>query len=129
MSRSLKVRQSENAKKQRAVQTPVGRIRKLIMRARMRAKRAGLEHDVKLDDLHVPTHCPVLGIPLHAATGGPLANRFSLDRIDSRKGYVKGNVQIISFRANTIKGNATAAELRAVADYVEMIERLEAITS
>jgi hypothetical protein len=120
MSRSLKVRQSENAKKQRAVQTPVGRIRKLIMRARMRAKRAGLEHDVKLDDLHVPTHCPVLGTPLHAATGGPLANRFSLDRIRNDLGYVKGNVQVISTRANRWKNDMTLEDAKLIVAYMEL---------
>jgi hypothetical protein len=90
------------------------------MRARMRAKRAGLEHDVKLDDLHVPTHCPVLGTPLHAATGGPLANRFSLDRIRNDLGYVKGNVQVISTRANRWKNDMTLEDAKLIVAYMEL---------
>ena len=38
----------------------------------------------------------------------------SIDRKDSSKGYVKGNVAIISRRANLLKNNATIAELKAV---------------
>ena len=42
----------------------------------------------------------------------------SLDRINPKLGYVKGNVQVISWRANNIKRDATAEELRLVADFV-----------
>lgn len=38
----------------------------------------------------------------------------SLDRIDSSKGYVKGNVRVISARANMLKNNATVEELTLV---------------
>lgn len=34
-------------------------------------------------------------------------------------GYVKGNIIVISNRANRIKNNATIPELRAVADFFE----------
>lgn len=44
-------------------------------------------------------------------------NAASLDRIDNSKGYVRGNVMVISLRANAIKNNATAEELTAVAAY------------
>lgn len=38
-------------------------------------------------------------------------NSASIDRIDNDKRYVKGNVWIISTKANRIKSNATLAEL------------------
>ena len=39
-------------------------------------------------------------------------NSPSIDRIDSTKGYVKGNVKIISLRANMMKNVANLQELQ-----------------
>jgi hypothetical protein len=52
--------------------------------------------------------CFYTGVELSEDVGG---NKFTLDRIDSAKGYVKGNVWIVSHRANRIKGDATSGEL------------------
>jgi hypothetical protein len=63
------------------------------------------------------THCPLLGLELTYENCGQKAtpnNYATLDRIDSSKGYVKGNVQILSFRANTIKGDASLKELKLI---------------
>jgi hypothetical protein len=59
------------------------------------------------------TYCPLLGIELSYKkfTGNTPDNYATLDRIDSSKGYEPGNIQIISFRANTLKGDATIEEL------------------
>jgi hypothetical protein len=59
------------------------------------------------------THCPLLGIELtYSKYCGTTPNNYAtLDRIDPQKGYVMGNVQIISFRANTLKGDASIEEL------------------
>ena len=42
----------------------------------------------------------------------------SLDRIDNTKGYIKGNVKVISWRANAIKKDATLEELKALVNYL-----------
>lgn len=52
-----------------------------------------------------------LGTPLGSFYKKATSNSYSIDRIDSSKGYVKGNVWVISKRANTLKGDATLEEL------------------
>lgn len=87
--------------------------------ARRRAKKAGLPFDLDLDDLHIPEVCPVLGIPLRHGRTAMGDNSPTLDRVDPRAGYTKDNVVIVSARANFIKRNASASELRAIADYMD----------
>lgn len=94
----------------------------LVMRARARGRKAGLGATIKAADIEWPTHCPVLGIPLDYETprgkrSARNPNLPSLDRWDNSKGYIPGNVFVISLRANALKGNATADELEAVARY------------
>ena len=62
------------------------------------------------------THCPLLGMELTYANCKQHTpdNYATLDRIDPTKGYTLGNVQILSFRANTIKGDATLEELKQI---------------
>lgn len=43
----------------------------------------------------------------------------SLDRKDNSKGYVPGNVFIISHRVNTLKGSISLEELRALLKYMK----------
>lgn len=64
--------------------------------------------------------CPILKTPL--AAGNLLENRnqsASLDRITPALGYIRGNVQIVSFRANRLKGDGTLEEFRILVDYLE----------
>ena len=64
------------------------------------------------------THCPLLGIELtyrNFGTGkNTPPNYATLDKINPKKGYTQGNVQILSFKANTIKGDATLEELEQI---------------
>ena len=98
--------------------------KKLLYAARKRAKQNGLECTITVDDIVIPDICPALGIKLEARIGAGRQNREdignspSLDRIDNSKGYIPGNVAVISLRANMIKTDATAAELKAVAAYI-----------
>lgn len=90
--------------------------------AKSRAKQRGEDFSIELEDIIVPDKCPILGIPLEYHRGVKQDNSYSLDRIDSSKGYVKGNIWAISLRANRIKNDSTPQELRLIADKVE--ERL-----
>jgi len=89
--------------------------------ARQRAKRNGLEFKIQLEHISIPDVCPVLGIRLKQSLGkrGPSDCSPSLDRLIPSKGYVPGNVAVISHLANRLKTNASAAQLRLVADYID----------
>ena len=61
--------------------------------------------------------CPYSGLKMTLKHGH--MNSASLDRIDSTKGYIKGNVQVISMKANTMKSNASIEELVTFAKKME----------
>jgi hypothetical protein len=92
----------------------------LLTRARGRARQLGLEFDLAVDDLRpLPSVCPALGIPLTPPGGGGAS--LSIDRIDNTRGYVRGNVVIVSLRANRLKNNATVDELVKIARFYEAL--------
>jgi hypothetical protein len=66
-----------------------------------------------------PKVCPVFGVELDwkVKVNGGQNNSPSLDRIDSTKGYVKGNVMIMSKLANSMKQNATTEQLNQFSRY------------
>ena len=90
-------------------------------RKRQNCKQGKWEFSIEFEDLIWPTYCPILGIKLEysSAFDQKVEGSLSFDRIDSSKGYIKGNVQIISWRANRIKNNGTAEEHRKIADYID----------
>lgn len=95
--------------------------RKLLTWARYRAKKKGIEFDLTVDDLVIPAFCPVLGIPLERGVGAPGDNSPTIDRLDSRRGYVKGNVLVVSNLANRIKNSANLDNLLRVTAFVQQI--------
>ena len=92
-----------------------------LSNTKARAKKKGLPFDLTLEDLFFPKTCPVLGIPLVERSGSFSDNSPSLDRTVPTQGYVKGNVAIMSYRANRIKCHATLAELKAIVAYMERL--------
>ena len=95
--------------------------RNLHRAAKARSKKRGYEFELGYDDIVIPEFCPILGIPLQSGiksgSGGNM-NSPSLDRIDNTKGYIKGNVQVISHKANSMKFTATPEELIRFAKWV-----------
>lgn len=70
-----------------------------------------------LYDLSYPITCPVLGIPLQFNSGKPKDDSYSLDRIDSSKGYDIDNVIVVSYRANILKRDASLLEMKKMVDF------------
>ena len=95
----------------------------LLNACRCRARAKGVPFNLTKEDIVIPSVCPVLGIPLEHGTKGFHENSPSIDRILPDKGYVRGNIIVISFRANRMKQNATTKELRQLADFFERLER------
>lgn len=102
--------------------------KRIFTRVKSRAKRRGILFDLSIEDIIIPSHCPVLGIPIKAVTPvGEDGRRYkddspSVDRIDPVKGYVKGNIRVISQRANLLKSNAELWELEAVLNDLRQLQ-------
>jgi hypothetical protein len=97
------------------------RMKCLIASAKSRAKEKNLPFNITLLDLVIPEFCPIMGTRLQWGEGVRSDSSPSLDRIIPALGYVKGNVQVISWKANRIKMDSTPEELKLVADYMQRI--------
>jgi hypothetical protein len=91
---------------------------RLLNAARARARKYGYDFDLTVDDIIMPKYCPLLGIEMFVTESrkGKKHSSFSLDRIDSSKGYVKGNVWVISMMANSMKSDSNYEDFKKMAD-------------
>lgn len=90
----------------------------MLRSAKARAKKRGLAFDLTREDIAIPSLCPVLGIELvQGVWSGFIDSSPTLDRIDSAGGYTRGNVVVISWRANRIKCDATVSEMKKLYDF------------
>jgi hypothetical protein len=94
--------------------------KRLIWASKKRAKEKGLEFSITEEDIIIPEICPYLQTPFtyNARRGTDRRTVMTLDRIDTTKGYIKGNVEVISHLANTMKSNATEEELILFAKHI-----------
>jgi hypothetical protein len=92
--------------------------RYLLAEVRSRSRKLGLECNLEISDISIPKVCPILGIPLTKNDGHQRDNSASIDRINLSKGYVRGNIAIVSMRANRLKNNATLSEMLLITDYM-----------
>ena len=82
-----------------------------------RVKKRHHKYDITLDDILEQWEkqngiCVYSGVKLnHPNDGGSNINKASLDRIDSSKGYIKGNIQFISITCNHAKNNMSHEEM------------------
>jgi len=83
---------------------------RMYYRAKSRARRKNWDFNIEISDIVIPEICPILKKPIDVP---------SIDRIDSSKGYIKGNIQIISTRANMLKNNASINELELILEHLK----------
>ena len=90
---------------------------------RSQAKSLGVEWNIRFQEIEWHDYCPVFDIKLNWLNVGKAKDDTpSFDRTDSDKGYVTGNVVVMSWKANRLKNNATREDLKALSEYMEIIE-------
>lgn len=87
---------------------------KKLLHIRARAYRKGIEVSISESDIEQSYHytkevCPVIRKPLTFATGED--TDFSVDRVDNDKGYIPGNIFVMSSYANQAKDDVSLEEL------------------
>lgn len=90
----------------------------LVKGARVWAKKKGVPCTITKADINIPEICPVFGLPMYKGEGRAHDMSPSIDEIVPGLGYVPGNFQIISLKANMMKQNATPEQLRQFAEWV-----------
>ena len=97
----------------------------MLQAAKSRAKKKGWEFNIDLDYLYAiaPEKCPVDGREFDWERKLENDNTLllsipSLDRIDSTKGYIKGNIAIIGDQWNRWKNNMNLDDLHKLMQYV-----------
>jgi hypothetical protein len=100
--------------KRKATADPRKRLWKL---ARDRAKKRGIPFNLEVEDILVPKKCPVLGIKL--ILFGRRNEAPSIDRIINTLGYIKGNIKVISMKANRMKGESTIRQMERILLYMK----------
>jgi DNA-binding CsgD family transcriptional regulator len=104
----------------------IDRIRGYMIRnSKFSAKRRNIEFDIDFTDIILTTHCPLLNTPLNYSSNFNDPFYPTLDRIDNTKGYVKGNIMILSRLANSMKNCATFSQLEAFATNIQTIIKLQ----
>lgn len=89
--------------------TPEGR---LLYRTYKKHQEEGFNFNLTIEDIVIPEICPYLNIKLSTDPKDFKESYYAtIDRIDSSKGYVKGNVQVISLKANSMKSSSTDEQL------------------
>lgn len=100
--------------KERTYLNNIDRMKGYIIRnIKSSAKIRKLDFNLEYTDLELPETCPILRIPLKYRNEGKSQNfdYATVDRIDNSKGYIKGNVIIVSRLANAMKNEASFNQL------------------
>jgi hypothetical protein len=104
---------------------------RLVNFARHRAKIGNLPFNITASDFEIPIFCPAIGIRLELGNGKLHDASPTLERIVPELGYVKGNIAVISYKANRMKNNSSLIELENLTEWlrVQTIPREGRITA
>jgi hypothetical protein len=93
--------------------------KRMFNRTKARATRLGKEFNLSLEDIVLPDVCPVFNKPF---IYGDQDWTYSIDRINNNLGYVRGNIMIISNKANRIKGDSSLEDLEKLTAFYRACE-------
>jgi hypothetical protein len=89
----------------------------LLQRAKYRASQKKIDFNLEVNDLEIPEHCPVFNTKLEV--NGDKWSSPSIDRIDNNQGYIKGNIRVISYRANILRHTGSLSEFEQLVKYLK----------
>lgn len=94
---------------------------KIFWQIRSRARKTGIEFTIEKTDIIIRDKCPCCDkkIFIQGHGVGNCDTNPSIDRVNNDLGYIKGNIEMICFRCNSIKRNATSIELRQIANWMD----------
>lgn len=92
---------------------------RMLISARGRSQKSNIPFSIKLEDIVIPEFCPVLGIRLDRDGGKCNDSTPSLDKFIPSKGYVRGNIAVVSWRANWIKQNSSIEEIEMLYSWMK----------
>jgi 5-methylcytosine-specific restriction endonuclease McrA len=94
---------------------------KMFDAARRRAAINDLDFTIHESDITIPEHCPICNTLMREAFGirGGTKASPTLDKVHNEKGYTPKNIAVICKNCNSLKGHASSAELRRIADWID----------
>jgi len=94
--------------------------RRLVSSSKTRARAVEIPHTITTDDFVIHKDCPICGLEMtRSKVRGGHRRSPTLDRVIPALGYVPGNVDVICKHCNSKKGDASAEELRRIADWID----------
>ena len=93
-----------------------------VSRAKKRSELTNVPFNITVTDIEniITDRCPIFGTEFKfIGNKTSKVDSPSLDKVNPLKGYVVGNIEIISMKANVIKQNATSADIFKVAEWLK----------
>ena len=91
----------------------------LLISAWHRATKNNIPFNLTIEDIIIPKYCPILGIKLELGGNKKSHDKSpSIDKIIPELGYIKGNIVVISFRANYLKSNGSLSEFWKITQWL-----------
>tara|TARA_R110002167_G_scaffold343344_3_gene552349 strand:- start:62 stop:526 length:465 start_codon:yes stop_codon:yes gene_type:complete len=84
----------------------------ILSNIKQRCKKKDIPFNLTIEDIVIPEFCPIMEVPLKRGYKDNYDNSPTVDRIIPHKGYIRGNVRVISMMANRLKSNATEEQLK-----------------